>query len=54
MDQMKTLREHLLYLLRGGGAHLSFEKAIADLPPQLRGVRPAGLPARHLIRRAKI
>jgi uncharacterized damage-inducible protein DinB len=43
-DQTSGLREHLLYLLRGGGAHLDFEKAIAGLPPELRGVRPAGLP----------
>jgi hypothetical protein len=27
-----TLREPLLYLLRGGGANLAFEAAIADLP----------------------
>ena len=43
-NQTAALREHLLYLLRGGGAHLDFEKAVADLPPELRGVRPAGLP----------
>ena len=43
-DQMAALREHLLYLLRGGGAHLDFEKAVTGLPPELRGVRPAGLP----------
>jgi hypothetical protein len=43
-DQTSALREHLLYLLRGGGAHLDFEKAVAGLPPELRGVRPAGLP----------
>jgi hypothetical protein len=43
-DQMTALREHLLYLLRGGGAHLDFEKAITGLPPQLRGARPAGQP----------
>src|SRR4051794_32121722 len=43
-DTLKGLREHLLYLLRGGGAHLDFEKAVAGLPPELRGVRPAGLP----------
>jgi hypothetical protein len=42
--QMDTLREHLLYLLGGGGAHLDFEKAMADLPVKLRGSRPAGLP----------
>ncbi len=39
-----TLREHLLYLLRGGGAHLDFEKAIDGLPPELRNVKPSGLP----------
>jgi hypothetical protein len=43
-EQMTALREHLLYLLRGGGAHLDFDKAIAGLPPELRGARPAGLP----------
>jgi hypothetical protein len=43
-DTTAALREHLLYLLRGGGAHLDFEAAIADLPPQLRGARVPGLP----------
>ena len=38
------LREHLLELLRGGGAHLDFDKAVADLPSAVRGVRPANLP----------
>jgi hypothetical protein len=36
-DPHKSLREHLLYLLRSGGAHLSFDKAVADLPPEFRG-----------------
>ena len=40
----KALREHLLYLLRGGGAHVNLEAAIAELPPKLRGVKPPGLP----------
>ena len=31
-----ALRQHLLELLRGGSAHLKFDDAIADLPPQLR------------------
>jgi hypothetical protein len=44
MNQDQELREHLLYLLRGGGAHLDFEAAIADLPPNLRGAKLAGLP----------
>jgi hypothetical protein len=43
-DQTAALREQLLYLLRGGGAHLDFDRAVADLAPELRGVRPADLP----------
>jgi hypothetical protein len=43
-DKTKSLRDHLLYLLRGGGAHLNFDKAVADLPENLRGVTPPGLP----------
>ena len=44
MNSDKALRDHLLYLLRGGGAHLDFNSAIADLPPELRGAKPAGVP----------
>jgi hypothetical protein len=44
MDTAQALRHHLLYLLRDGGAHLDFEKAIADLPAALRGAKPAGQP----------
>lgn len=40
----KKLREHVLYLLRGGGAHLDFDTAIAGLPVKLRGKKAAGLP----------
>jgi len=40
----QPLREHVLYLLRGGGAHLSFDEAIADLPAEFRGRKPAGVP----------
>jgi hypothetical protein len=43
-DTTTALREHLLYLLRGGGAHLSFDKAVADLPADLRGAKPPGQP----------
>jgi uncharacterized damage-inducible protein DinB len=43
-DQSASLRQHLLYLLQGGGAHLNFDKAIANLPPDLRGSKPAGQP----------
>jgi hypothetical protein len=38
----KALREHLLYLLKGGGAHASFEAATARFPVALRGKRPEG------------
>lgn len=38
------LRQHLLYLLGGGGAHLDFKTAIRGFPIDLRGVMPAGLP----------
>lgn len=38
------LREHTLWLLRGGEAHIGFERAFADLPPELRGARPSSQP----------
>jgi hypothetical protein len=44
MKTDQALRDHLLYLLRGGGAHLDFEAAIADLPVKLRGARADGVP----------
>ena len=31
----KSLREHLLFLLRGGNAHISFDDFIADFPARL-------------------
>src|SRR5262249_27593982 len=40
----RALREHLLELLGGKSAHLTFEEAVADLPPNLRGKRVAGAP----------
>lgn len=40
----RALRDHLLYLLGGGGAHVSFEKSIEGLPSGLRGVKPTNLP----------
>ena len=44
MKNDSALRRHLLYLLGGGGAHLSFDDAIAGLPVMLRGRKPAGAP----------
>ncbi|HUZ45109.1 MAG TPA: DinB family protein [Terriglobia bacterium] len=43
-DQQAALRKHLIYLLRGGGAHVDFETAVAKLPVALWGVKPAGVP----------
>jgi DinB superfamily len=40
----QSLREHLLYLLKGGGAHADFEKVIADVPEEVRGAKPEGQP----------
>jgi DinB family len=40
----KTLREHVLYLLKGGGAHASFEDAVKNFPAELRGKKVKGLP----------
>jgi hypothetical protein len=39
-----ALRNHLLELLRGGHAHLSFDRAVSGLPQALWGAKPAGLP----------
>lgn len=38
------LRAHVLELLRGGHAHVTFEDAVADLPESLRGKRHKSLP----------
>lgn len=43
-DQHRQLREHVLYLLAGGGAHVSFDDAVTNMPEKLRGARPQGLP----------
>ena len=40
----KSLREHLLYLLREGGAHAGFDAAVGDWPVQLAGVKVANFP----------
>lgn len=39
-----SLRRHLLELLRGGSAHMGFDAAVKDLPPELRGAKPDGQP----------
>ena len=40
----KQLREQLLELLDGGGAHTRFDDAVKDMPEQFRGVKPKELP----------
>ena len=43
-DPQKSLREHLLYLLKGEGAHASFEDAVRDFPAELRGKKLEDFP----------
>src|SRR5712692_7855542 len=40
----KSLRDHLLYLLRDGGAHVTFDAAMGDSTVQLAGVKVANFP----------
>ena len=40
----KSLRDHLLYLLKGGGAHIGFDDAMRDWTLQLAGVKVANFP----------
>jgi hypothetical protein len=40
----QSLREHLLYLLKDGGAHVSLDDAMGDWPAQLAGVKVANFP----------
>jgi hypothetical protein len=40
----RQLRDHLLYLLKDGGAHASFDAAMGDWPIQLAGVKVANFP----------
>jgi len=40
----QPLRQHIINLLRGGHAHIEFDRAVGDLPAELRGSKPAGLP----------
>ena len=42
--QDQHLRQNLVYLISGGGAHAKFEDAIKTFPPNLRGKKPANFP----------
>ena len=39
-----SLRKHVLYLLRGGGAHMSFDDFVNSFPPDLCNRQIEGLP----------
>ena len=43
-ENNRALREHLLYLLRGGGAHISFDKVVEDFPVELVNRKAEGIP----------
>ena len=43
-EQDDSVRKHVLYLLRGGGAHQSFDDFVASFPADLCGRRIEGLP----------
>jgi hypothetical protein len=43
-DEQSALRKHLIALLRGGQAHVTFDEAVKDFPADLRGTVPSNLP----------
>jgi DinB superfamily len=44
MKQNDALREQLMKILDWQSAHVGFDVAVDGIPPELRGVQPAGLP----------
>ncbi len=44
MKNDDAVRNHVLYLLRGGGAHVGFDEVTADFPADLRGKVLTGIP----------
>ena len=40
----KALREHVIELLNGRGAHSGFDDVVKNMPEKLRGVKPDGFP----------
>jgi hypothetical protein len=43
-DRDRSLREHLLDLLRGGGAHIKLDEALKDFSPDLFNRKVEGVP----------
>jgi hypothetical protein len=44
LEHNQSLRDHLLHLLRGGNAHISFEDLVKDFPVERCGESINGLP----------
>jgi uncharacterized damage-inducible protein DinB len=40
----QVLRQHLLYLLKDGGAHVKFDEVVSDFPAGLRGQKVPNFP----------
>ena len=55
-DRDRALREHVLYLLRGGGAHIKFDEVVGDFPVELINARAEGVPYTpwHLLEHMRI
>jgi hypothetical protein len=55
-EKDRALREHLLYLLRGGGAHIKFDEALKNFPEGLFNARAEGVPYTpwHLLEHMRI
>jgi len=44
MNTDQSIRDHVLYLFRGGGAHIDFESLIADYPIGIINHKAEGVP----------
>jgi hypothetical protein len=44
MRTKDPVREQVLYLLKGGGAHATLDDVLKDFPAKLRGAKPDGVP----------
>ena len=56
MEADKVVREQLLYLLRGGNAHLTFDQSVADFPLEHINTQPPNVPYTpwHLLEHIRI
>lgn len=56
MTGMETTREHIIWLLEGGHAHMGLEEAVADFPMAAINRRPEGVPYSpwHLLEHLRI